>query len=141
MSRNLKYFLKIAWVFQVFLEYNKKHCFFQVFQVYLSPVISPVRNMILKIWETPFELIQIEAKCSKNYFKTFLAQEAGAFRNSIEKGTAKTTPKIERICLLYIYSEYFLCLQSNASERSLQKCINFVEQRLKLSHFEGSIIP
>ena len=26
-----------------------------------------------------FELIQIEVQCSKNYFKIFLPQEAGAF--------------------------------------------------------------
>ena len=33
-SRNLKYFLKIPWVFQIFPECHKKHCFFQVFQVF-----------------------------------------------------------------------------------------------------------
>ena len=31
-----------------------------------------------------------------------------------------------------------LCLQSNASGSFLQKCINFEEQRLNFSHFEGS---
>ena len=56
------------------------------------------------------------------------------------KGTAKATPKIEKICILYIYREYLLCLQSNASDSFLQKCINFVEQPLKCSHFKGSII-
>ena len=49
-------------------------------------------------------------------------------------------PKIEKICILYIYWEYLLCMQSNASGSFLQICINFVE-RLKFSHFEGSIIP
>ena len=34
-----------------------------------------------------------------------------------------------------------LCLQSNASGSFLQTCINFVEQLLKFSHFEGGIIP
>ena len=34
-----------------------------------------------------------------------------------------------------------LYLQSYANGRFLQRCINFVEQRLKLSHFEGSIVP
>ena len=34
-----------------------------------------------------------------------------------------------------------MCLQSNASGMFWQTCINFVEQRLKFSHFEGSIIP
>ena len=33
------------------------------------------------------------------------------------------------------------CLQSNASSSFLQTCINFVEQQLKFSHFEGSVIP
>ena len=35
----------------------------------------------------------------------------------------------------------FALLQSNASGSFLQACINFAEQRLKFSHFEGSIIP
>ena len=34
-----------------------------------------------------------------------------------------------------------LYLQCNASGSFMQKFINFVEQRLKFSHFEGSIIP
>ena len=34
-----------------------------------------------------------------------------------------------------------MCLQSNPSGSFLQKSINFVEQRLKFYHFEGSIIP
>ena len=36
---------------------------------------------------------------------------------------------------------HLLCLQSNASGSFLQTGINFVEQRLKFSHFQGSIIP
>ena len=84
--------------------------------------------------------MQIEVQCSKYYLKIFLPQEAGAFGNN-RKGIVKTTLKIEKICILHIYREYLLCLQSNASGSFLQKCINFVEQRLKFSHFEGSIIP
>ena len=34
-----------------------------------------------------------------------------------------------------------LCLISNASGSVLQTYINFIEQRLKFSHFESSIIP
>ena len=52
----------------------------------------------------------------------------------------KATPKIEKICILNIYREYLLSLQSNASGSFFQTYINFVEQ-LKCSHFEGSIIP
>ena len=46
-----------------------------------------------------------------------------------------------KICILYIYWEYLLCPQSSASGSFLQRCINFVEQRLTFSHFEGSLIP
>ena len=80
-----------------------------------------------------FELIQIEVQCSKNFIKIFLLQEAVTF--------GKPTPKIEKICIIYIPRVYLLCLQSNASGSFLQKCINFLEQQLKFSHFEGSIIP
>ena len=54
---------------------------------------------------------------------------------------AKITPKIENIYILCIYREYLLCPKSNGSGSFFQKCINFVEQRLKFSHFEGSIKP
>ena len=50
-------------------------------------------------------------------------------------------PKIEKIEILNIYREYLLYLQSNASGSFLQTCIKFAEQRLKFSHFEGSMIP
>ena len=39
-----------------------------------------------------FELINIEVQCSKNYFKTVLQQEAGAFENNIGKETQKPHP-------------------------------------------------
>ena len=41
---------------------------------------------------------------------------------------------------IYIYI-YVLCLQSRESGSFLQTCIDFVKERLKFSHFEGSIIP
>ena len=69
--------------------------------------------MILKVWDMLFELIQIEVQCNKNYFKIFLLQEAGAF-GSNRKWTAKAIPNFEEICILYIYGEYLLCLQSSA---------------------------
>ena len=50
-------------------------------------------------------------------------------------------PKIEKICILNTYREYLVCLQTNPSGSFLQTYINFVEQRLKSSHYEGSIIP
>ena len=86
-----------------------------------------------------FDLVQ-RVQCCKNHFKFFLPQEAGAFGNN-SKGTAKTTSKIGKLCILYLYREYLLRLQSNVIGSCLQNCINFIEQRLKFSHFKGSIIP
>ena len=59
-------------------------------------LISPVRNKILKIWDTLFEVIETELQCSKNYFKHFLLQEAAAFGNKDREGIGKITPKIEK---------------------------------------------
>ena len=44
---------------------------------------------------------QIELQCRKNYFKIFSPQEAGGFGYN-RKGTTKASPKIEKICVLYI---------------------------------------
>ena len=46
-----------------------------------------------------------------------------------------------KICMLCVYWEYLPCPQSNASGSFSQTCINIVEQRLKFSHFEGTLIP
>ena len=85
--------------------------------------------------------MQIEVQCSKNYFSFFLPQEAGAFGNNIEKEPQKRRPKLKK----YVYYTFTKNISSACSPmRSssfLQTCINFVEQRLKFSHFEGSIIP
>ena len=70
----------------------------------------------------------IEVQCCKNYFQNVLLQEAGAFGSNIEKEPQKPCPKLTKICVLYIYREYLLCLQFNASGSFLQKCSNFVEQ-------------
>ena len=73
-------------------------------------------------------------------FQFFLPQEAGTFGNN-RKETAEAIAKIKKMCILYIYGGYLLCLQWNASGTFLQEYINFLEQQLKFSHFEGSIIP
>ena len=84
------------------------------------------------------------AKIISNFF---LPEEVGAFGNNIEKEphttntNTKTTPKIKKIGILYIYCEHLLCLQPNANCSILQKYINFVEQLTKFSHFGCSIIP
>ena len=93
-------------------------------------LISPVGNKILNIWDTLFNLVQM--LIFQNRFTT----RSWSFWKYHRKRTAKATPKIEKICILYIYREYLLCLQSNASGSFLQKYI-FVEQRLKFCQFEG----
>ena len=90
-------------------------------------LISLVWNKNLKIWYTLFELIQIEVQCSKNYFKKFLTQEAGAFGNKIEEEPQKPYPKLKRICILYLYKEYLLCLHFNGSGCFLKACVNFAQ--------------
>ena len=101
-------------------------------------LISPVWNKILKIWDTLFELLQIVVKCWKNYLKTFLPQEAEAFRNNIEKKAQKPRPKFKKYVCYIFTDKYLFYLQSNASGNCLQKCINFAEQQLKFSHVKGN---
>ena len=48
--------------------------------------------------------MQIEAQCSKNYFKMLLPQGAGAFGNNIEKELEKPHPKLKKY-VNYIFSE------------------------------------
>ena len=103
-------------------------------------LISPVWNKILKIWDTHLELIQIEVQCSKNYFKIYLPQEAGAFGNNIKKEPQKPRPNFKKY-FYYIFT-HNICYPCNPMRVVVfsQKGINFVE-RLKFPHFEGSIIP
>ena len=86
----------------------------------------------------------------QNLVQNFFTTRSWSFWKQHRKGTVKGTPKIEKyvyiyiyiyIYILYIYCEYLLCPQSNPSGSFLQQCISFVEQRLKFSHFESSIIP
>ena len=66
--------------------------------------MSPVRNKILKIRDTLFELKQIEAQCSKNYLKFLLPQETGAFGNNIEKKPQNPRPELNKY-VHYIFTE------------------------------------
>ena len=87
---------------------------------------AKVKNINISSFSSLFELIQIEVQCKEKYFKVFLARETGAFGNNIVKEPQKPHSKFKKICLLNIYREYLLCLQSNASGSFLQKCINSV---------------
>ena len=95
--------------------------------------ISPVWNKILKIWGIVFELIQIGGQCRKNYLKNILPQEDGAFGNNIEKEPQKPRPKLKNY-VYYIFTKN-ICFACSTVQLavSLQKCINFVEQRVKFS--------
>ena len=86
--------------------------------------------------------MQIEVQSIKSYFNfPFFTTTRLELSEITLKRNRKNHPKTEKICILYIYREYLLYLQPNASGRFLQACINFVEERLKFSHFEDSIIP
>ena len=77
--------------------------------------------------------MQIEVQRSKNYFKMFLPQETGAFRNNIEKKPQKPRPKFKNyVCYLFTDNICSACSPMQLAV-SLQKCINFVEQRVKFS--------
>ena len=69
----------------------------------------------------------------QKFFQDFFSQEAPDFWNNIEKEPQKPRPELKKICMLYIYREYFLYLQSYASGNFLQKCFTFAEQRHKFS--------
>ena len=103
-------------------------------------LIFPGRTKILKIWDILFRWYRLKYNAVK-LFQNFFITKSWNFWKNIEKETAKATPKIEKIYILNIYREQLFCLQSNASGSFLPTCINFVEQRLKFSHFVGSIIP
>ena len=96
-------------------------------------LISPVWNKIFKIWDILFQLIQTEVQYSKNYLKFFLLQEARGFGNDIEKEPQKPRPKLKKIIYYIITENICSACNLNASGSFLQKCINFVEHRLKFS--------
>ena len=86
-------------------------------------LIFPVWKKILKIWDTIFELIQIEVQSSKNYFNFFLPQEAGGFGNNIEKDPQKPPPKLKKyIC--YIVTENICSACSPLQKVVFCTCIN-----------------
>ena len=76
-------------------------------------LISLVWNKILNLWETLFELIQIEVQCSKNYLKIFLPQEAGAFRNNLEKKPLNSGPKLKKVLQIYYIFTDNICSVCN----------------------------
>ena len=74
-------------------------------------------------------------------FQNFVTTRSwGFWKRNIEKELQKPRPQLKKY-VYYIFTEYLLYLQSSARGSFLQKCINFVEQRLKYSQFKGSVIP
>ena len=69
----------------------------------------------------------------------FFLQEATAFGNNIGKEPQKLHPKLKIMYIIYLL-RIFALPAIQCKWYFLQTCINFVENRLKFSHFEGSII-
>ena len=85
------------------------------------------------------ELINREVQCSKNWFKSFLQEEAGAFGNNIGKELQKSCPKLKNIYIIHLRRIFtYNPMQAVAF---CKKYINYVQQQFRFSHFEGSIIP
>ena len=60
--------------------------------------MSQVWNKILKIWDTLFELVNIEVCImQQKLFQNFFQQEAGDFGNNIGKELQKPCPKLKNI--------------------------------------------
>ena len=55
-----------------------------------------------------FELIQIEVKCSKTYFKIFLSQETGAFENNMKKKLQKPRPNLKKMYIMHLHKIFAL---------------------------------
>ena len=49
---------------------------------------------------------EVQYECSKNYFKIFLLQEAGAFGNNIENEPQESRPKLKKY-VYYIFMRIF----------------------------------
>ena len=58
--------------------------------------ISPVRNIILNIWDPLFELMQIKTQRSKNYLTIFFMTKSRSFWKENWLGAIKVTPKINK---------------------------------------------
>ena len=73
-------------------------------------------------------------------FQNFLPKEAKAFGNNIKKEPQKSRPKLRKY-VYHVFKEN-ICSVCNPVQGVvfLQKCSNFVEQRLKFSYLKGSII-
>ena len=69
-----------------------------------------------------------------------LQQEAGTFGNNVGKDPQMLHPKLKNMYIIYLL-RIFALPAIQCKWYFLQTCINFVEQRLKFPHFEGSIIP
>ena len=67
-----------------------------------------------------------------------LFQNFGLIKFNLTKVSQYKVTLMNKIIYL---QRIFLCLQSNANGSFMQKFINFVEQRVKFSHFEGNIMP
>ena len=93
-------------------------------------LISPVWNKILKIWDA-FWAHTNRSTTPKKYFNFFYHKKLELLE-IIGKRISKNHVKNWKKSIWYSYRVYLLCPQFSASGSFLQKCINFVEQQLKL---------
>ena len=76
-------------------------------------------------------------KCSKNCFIFFLAQEAGTSKKNRKK-LQKPHPRLKKKKKNQIFAKNIYSAWNPMQLVVFQKkCVNFVEQTLKFSHFEG----
>ena len=96
----------------VFLFARKTNFYLQILDIINDTTkdknitVSSLRNRILKIWDTLFELMQIETQWNKNYF-IFFVTCSWSFGKEDWLGTRKVTPKINKKYLKKIFLEIF----------------------------------
>ena len=88
-------------------------------------LISPIWNKILKIWDIKSWAHKYRSTMQQELAQNFFTTGSWSFWKYIGK-EPQNHAQDWKICILYIYWEYLVCLQSNAYGRFLQTCINFV---------------
>ena len=120
----------------VFLFARRTNFYLQILDIIndttkdINITVSSLRNRILKIWDTLFELMQIETQWNKNCFIFFVTCSWSSGKEHW-LGTRKVTPKIKKKYLKKIFVEIFDLL-SIPSKRQL-----FIK-RVVILYYTGS---
>ena len=98
---------------------------------YTKILTSPVWNLILRIWDTCFELMQIETLCNKNYFKIFSYFKVEGLEKNIDLEQWKSRqPNINK-------KWYLICQPFNPYYSFFETCRDFVDTGPKFLTLEG----